>query len=111
MIELTQEVKQQVIDIVRTDLAETYAGDGPIVFDPIVIDPRIDPDGEPYFHIYVVYDGDDDLMDVLWTADLIRRIRPQLEAMGIPETLSKSFVEKSEWEEIVSDRYRYVREL
>ena len=105
MIELTKEVKQQVIDLVRADLSEKFGPDDPIVFDPIVIDPRIDPDGEDYFHIYVVYDGDRELLTPLWTADLTWRLWPKLEAMGIFESPTKSFVEKSEWEEVLAEKF------
>ena len=105
MIELTKAVKQQVIDLVRADLAEKFGPDDPIVFAPIVIDPRIDPDGEDYFHIYVVYDGDRKLLEPLWTADLTWRLWPKLEAMGIFESPTKSFVEKSGWEEVLAERF------
>ena len=106
MIELTEEVKQQVIDLVRADLAEKFGPDDPIVFDPIVIDPRIGPDEEDYFHIYVVYDGDRKLLPPLWTADLTWRLWPNLEAMGIFEAPTKSFVKKSEWEEVLAEKFR-----
>ena len=106
MIELTKEVKQQVIDMVRDDLAEKFGPDDPIVFDPIVIDLRYDPDDEPYLHIYVVYDGDQELLEPLWTADLIGRMWPKLIDMGIPELPGKSFVEKSEWEEVLAEKFR-----
>lgn len=106
MIELTKEVKQQVIGMVREYLNDKFGDDDPMVFDPIVIDLRYDPDDEPYLHIYVVYDGDQDLLEPLWTADLTGYLWPRLEAIGIPELPNKSFVEKSEWEEVLADRYR-----
>ena len=106
MIELTKEVKQRVIDLVRADLAEKFGPKDPIQFDPIIIEPRFDPDGAEYFHIYVVYDGDDVLMEPLWTADLTWRLWPKLEAMGISQSPTKSFVEKSEWEEVLVERFR-----
>ena len=106
MIELTKEVKQQVVNLVRADLDEKFGPKDPIVFDPIVIDLRFDSDDEPYLHIYVVYDGEDDLMEPLWTADLPGRLWAKLEAIGIPELPSKSFVEKSEWEEVLAELFR-----
>ena len=106
MIELTKEVKQQVIGLVREYLTDRFSEDDPIVFDPIVIDLRYDPDDEPYLHIYVVYDGARALLDPLWTARLSGSLRPRLEAIGIPELPTKSFVEKSEWDELLADRYR-----
>ena len=106
MIELTNEVKQKVIDLVREDLAEKFGPDDPITFDPIVIDLRYDPDDEPYIYIYVVYGGDDELMEPLWTAGLPGRLWPKLIDMGIPELPGKSFVEKSEWEEVLAEKFR-----
>ena len=106
MIELTKEVKQKVIDLVREDLTEKFGPEDPITFDPIVIDLRYDPDDEPYLHIYVVYDGDQELLEPLWTADLIGRMWPKLIDMGIPSLPGKSFVEKSEWEEVLAEQFR-----
>ena len=106
MIELTNEVKQKVIDLVREDLTEKFGPEDPITFDPIVIDLRYDPDDEPYLHIYVVYDGDQELLEPLWTADLIGRMWPKLIDMGIPSLPGKSFVEKSEWEEVLAEQFR-----
>ena len=106
MIELTKEVKQRVIGMVREYLTARFSDDDPIVFDPIVIDVRYDLDDEPYLHIYVVYDGDQALLDPIWTADLTGYLWPRLEAIGIPELPTKSFVEKSEWDELLAERFR-----
>ena len=105
MIELTKEVKQQVIGMVREYLTDGFSEDDPIVFDPIVIDLRYDPDDEPYLHIYVVYDGARALLDPIWTADLTGYLWPRLEAIGIPELPGKSFVKKCEWEEFLAERF------
>ena len=105
MIELTKEVKQQVIGLVREYLTDKFTDNDPIVFDPIVIDPRYDPDDEPYLHIYVVYDGDRALLDPIWTASLTGYLWPRLEAMGIPELPGKSFVKKVEWDELLAERF------
>ena len=43
MIELTNEVKQQVIGLVRDYLTDRFSEDDPIVFEPIVIDLRYGP--------------------------------------------------------------------
>ena len=105
MIELTKEVKQQVIGLVWDYLTDRFSDDDPIVFGPIVIDPRLDPDDEPYLHIYVVYDGDRALLDPLWTASLTGYLWPKLTAMGMRELPGKSFVEKSEWDELLAERF------
>ena len=106
MIELTKEVKQQVIGLVREYLTDKFSDDDPISFDPIVIDLRYDPDDEPYLHIYVVYDGDQALLDPIWTASMIGYLWPRLTSIGIPQLPGKSFVEKSEWEEVLAGRFR-----
>ena len=85
-----------VADIVRRILAERFSDE--FVFDPIEVIPKVDHDGDEYLHIYIVFDGDQKLLDPGWTVGLGARIWPMLEELGFPNPPSKSFVEKSEWE-------------
>ena len=77
------------------------------MFDPIIVEPKIDHDGDKYLSITIVFDGDQKRLDAEWTLGLIRRIRPKLIELGIDDFLflSKSFVEKSEWEAVQEGRY------
>ncbi len=92
-----------VANIVSKTLAQRFEDE--FVFDPIIVKPETDRDGEEYLHIIIVFDGDQKHLDPEWTAGLLGRIRPKLIEMGIDEFPSKSFVEKSEWEALQRGRY------
>ena len=94
---------EQVADIVRETLAERFGDE--FVFDPIDVIPRVDHDGDEYLHIYIVFDGDPELLDLDWTVRLGVRIWPQLIGLGFSNPPSKSFIERSEWEEDRGKRY------
>ena len=102
----TEELRDKVIAIVRADL-DTAPFQDQFVFDPIVVEPNYDLDGEDSLRIFIVSDGDFGLLDPRWTGRLVTRIRPKLIAQGLPHFgVLKSFVEKSEWEE----RHLYLEE-
>ncbi len=94
-----------VANIVRETLAQRFKDE--FVFDPIIVEPKIDQDGDKYLNITIVFDGDQKHLDAGWTLGLTRRIRPKLMKLGIDDFLflSKSFIEKSEWEAVQEGRY------
>ena len=94
-----------VANIVREILEQRFKDE--FFFDPIIVEPKIDHDGDKYLSITVVFDGDQKDLDAEWTLGLIRRIRPRMMELGIDDFLflSKSFVEKSEWEAVQEGRY------
>ena len=91
-------VTDEVANIVRQTLEEKF-GDS-LVFDPIEVIPKIDLDGDEYLHIYMVYDGDYELLDTAWTLGLYGLLWPKLIELGVESVPSLSFVEKSDWEEV-----------
>ena len=91
-------VADEVANIVRQILEEEF-GDT-IVFDPIEVIPKIDLDGDEYLHIFMVYDGDEKLLDTAWLLGFYELIRPKLVELGVESIPCKSFVEKSDWEEV-----------
>ena len=97
-------VPEKVEKLVRDLLDERFGTQ--FVFDPIKVIPRIDHDGDEYLHIYIVFDGDQKLLDPDWTLQLYELISPQLLEMGVLNSPSKSFVEKSDWERVYADRHR-----
>ena len=110
---VTTEITKTVLDtdkveeIVRELLDERFGDE--FVFDPIEITPRVFDDGEyaeDYLQIFIVFDGDSERLPPSWTGTLARRIRPAMMKMGWEISISKSFVEKSEWEEILIDQNR-----
>lgn len=94
----SDDVLQEVAELVKNDL-EGHFGDT-FVFDPIVVIPKIDHDEVEYLHIYIVFDGDYDSLEIRWTGELYTRIQSRLLEMGIMSYTSESYVEKSEWEEV-----------
>ena len=54
---MTTEVEtNKIADIVREMLTERFHDE--FVFSPIIVEPRIDHDGDEYLHTYIVFDGD-----------------------------------------------------
>ena len=96
------EVLREVEGLAREDL-ESHFGDD-FVFDPILVTPMIDHDGDEYLRIRVIYDGDPELMDPVLAHRLSIRIEPELREMGFMQFPSSSFIEKSEWEESLLER-------
>ena len=93
----SQAVRDKVADLVRQDLEERV-GDK-LTLDPILVFDRVDHDDDDYLDIIIVYDGDRKHLDPDTTIGLVGRITPQLLELGTPWPPSRSFVERSEWEE------------
>ncbi len=99
----SQAVRDKVADLVRQDL-EGRVGDK-LAFDPILVFDRVDHDDDDYLDIIIIYDGDPKHLDSDTTIGLVGRITPQLLELGTPWPPSKSFIDKSEWEEEYIPRY------
>lgn len=87
--------------IVREFLDERFTANE-FKFDPIVIIPTYDEwgphaTGELYLRILIVFDGDQQNLDVRWTGELIGRVRNKLLEAGYEEWPSFSWIAKSEW--------------
>ena len=92
---VTQEDLDKVKDIFAETLNERFAGE--LVFDPIVVKPEVSHYDDDYLRIFIVFDGDQKKLDPSWTVGLIRRVRTRMEAEGIVDFPSPSFVKKSDW--------------
>ena len=101
---ITKETTNKVADMVRALLAERYQDE--FVFDPIIVESKFDHDDEEYLNINIVFDGDQDRLDIDWIIGLVGRMRPALLELGVTGVPGKSFIEKSEWEETFASRYR-----
>ena len=93
---VSETVLEKVADIARGLLYERFQDD--FVFDPIIVEPRIDHEGIEYLQLYIVYDGEYAKLDPLWTLGFGLKMEPALLEMGITETPSNAYIEKSEWE-------------
>ena len=90
----TEATIQEVTRIVREALEERFKDE--FVFDPIIVNPRIDHDGDEYLHMYIVLDGDIRNLDTAWTLRLRGIIIDETdEELSVP---SISFVGKEEWD-------------
>lgn len=102
---LSPEAEQGVAKIVRQDLEHiTTKG---ISINEVRITPGEDQDGDPYYHIVVVYSGSDDLLDPAWLNGFKRRNRDELAKWGLHLT-TESYVEATEykeWSEMSNSEY------
>ena len=87
---LSPEALEKVQEIFAETLNARFAGE--LDFGPIVVTPDVDWCGEDYLRVLIVVDGDMKRLDPSWTVGLIRRVRPHLEAAGITEFPSPSFI-------------------
>lgn len=90
--------REQVAGLIRDALYEHYKDE--FVFDPIVVAPRVDMDGNGYLRAYIVFDGDFYKFDRKFRVGMLRMLKPQLMELGVDCFLGLAFVEKSEWEEV-----------
>ena len=84
-------------------LAQQYGPD--MVFDPIVVVPRDDGDGETYLHVYMVFDGDISRIDIRKDIQFLGLLAAELGEDSSPEVLTKGFIPRSEWPQLVGSGY------
>ena len=103
--------ERQAHDTVRTLVAEDLNGrfGDEFVFDPILVETREGYDGDEYFHLNIIFDGDQQRLDPHWTGGLVTRVLPRLQEQGIDTWPSPHFIEKSEWDAYVREMNRRKR--
>ena len=84
-------------------LADQYGPDA--VFDPIVVVPRDDGDGEVYLHVYMVYDEATVKTDSRRRIQFLGLLAEELDEGFTPEVLTKSYIPKSAWPEFSRSPY------
>ena len=94
----TKETLEKVERIVRDAVERRFGQD--FVFDPIVVEPRLDMDDDEYLHVYVVYKGDRKKLDTSWTLGLTGIILDETTEDEVWHIPSKSFVPSHEWHQI-----------
>ena len=108
---ITQEIIERVQDIVREMLDERFAADE-IVFDPIIVERKIDHYGDEYIDITIVFDGNMNLLDVDWRIGIIDWLHSKLESEGayLANVIGVRFENKVEWEYLRKYGWEYVDE-
>ncbi len=96
MMTVSADVLDKVADIARDLLEERFGDD--FVFDPIIVNQKVDHDGEEYLEIRIIYDGDVKNLALDWTISMARLMEPALLEIGVTGIPSRRFVEKSDWE-------------
>ena len=108
---VTTEISRTAVDtdkvekIVRGLLDERFGDE--FVFDPIEVRARVFDDGETaedYLEIYIVVDADLKRLPSSWTSKLTLLMEPELLEMGWEFAVAKWFIEKPDWEEILTAR-------
>ena len=89
------EATEEIRDMIREMLQERFESD--FEFDPIVVIPRVDRDGEEYLQSYIVFHGDQERLDPLWTLRLSNSLWSRARELGFPGIPIPMFVERSEW--------------
>ena len=84
-------------------LADQYGAEA--VFDPIVVVPRDDGDGETYLHVYMVFDEGAIKTDARRRIRFLGLLAEELGEGFAPEVLTKSYIPRSEWPELSSNPY------
>ena len=92
---MDEQLLELVRRYVRKDM-ESRFGDA-FVFDPILVEQRVDHDGEEYLRVDIVFDGDQRKLDADWTSGLVLRLHLKLRKLGIDSIPSPHFIKKSEW--------------
>ena len=103
MTTVKAEVAAKVKAAVTKILAQQYGSDK--VFDPIVVVPRDDGDGEVYLHVYIVFDEGKIKTDSRRRIQFLLLLDEELGEDMSPAVLTKSFIPKSEWPQLAQNPY------
>ena len=103
MTTVKAEVAEKVKAAVSKVLAEQYGAE--TVFDPIVVVPRDDGDGEVYLHVYMVFDENTVRTDADRRIQFLGLLADELGEGFTPEVLTKSYIPKCEWPEFSRSPY------
>ena len=93
---LSEETARQVETLFREHLERNFQGEA--TFDPILVEPTLDSEGQDIFHVTVVYDGDQYLLDPAKLNAISSAMIDQLEALGLPYGVIESHIYKPEYD-------------
>ena len=84
----------------QEDVDHPIVVDGPIVVGRSTDEFGSDASGESYLSIWIVYDGEQDKLEVERTNEVMKDIRTRLIDAGIEDFPSAYWVEKTEWKRL-----------
>ena len=84
-------------------LANQYGAEA--IFDPIVVVPRDDGDGDVYLHVYMVFDEETTETDSRRRIQFLGLLAEELGEGFTPEVLTMAFIPKSGWPEFSRSPY------
>ena len=87
----TDEIRERIHDLLRERFRDE------LEFGPIVVMPRIDDEGTEYLKSYIVFHGDQSILDPEWTMGLSGSLWEHAVLLGYPGMPIQHFVENSEW--------------
>ena len=94
--QLDKALEMQIADIVQKTLDDHYQG--ALTFDPIRVQETDDMvTGEWYLQVFIVVDGDYELVRDLWGWKLTSRIEPDLAAIGVTQYVLPRYIPKEDW--------------
>ncbi len=96
--EISEQDLDRVRNIVARMLAERFRPEE-FVFDPIIVKPDLDQDGDDILLVQIIFDGDQDRLDPRRTRGMVGRIYPEMKAIPVTAYPIISFIEKSEWDD------------
>ncbi len=102
--DITEELLEKIGEIVKIRLHEVY-GDS-LTFDPVFVERKFDFYGEDYMHIYIVFDGPEEVFEAKWDVGNEWLIGPDLDKLGVKKVLSHSISKKNEWDELIAEGTR-----
>ena len=95
-MDTSPEMARKLEAMYREQLERNFQGT--FKFDPILVEPTLDQYGEDTFHVTVVYDGDEYLLDAGKLNEITVKVWGQLRAMGIDKIPIESHVYKEEYD-------------
>ena len=93
---IDKSLELQISDIVQRTLDDHYQG--ALTFGPIRVQETDDMvTGEWYLQIFIVVDGDYQLVRDLWGWKLTSRIEPYLATVGVTQFILPRYIPKEDW--------------
>ncbi len=94
--QLDKALEKQIADIVQRTLDDHYQG--ALTFGPIRVQETDDMvTGEWYLQVFIVVDGDYELVRDLWGWKLTSRIEPDLATVGVTQFILPRYIPKEDW--------------